>query len=67
MEYKDTCKGCYTYIEIENAITRGKVCRPNKGDIDCPCLKCIIKMMCRNPCLQFDSYRTIDYVRIQSY
>lgn len=47
----DLCKGCKSHYEKNY----GKYCisKPIKGDVQCPCIECILKTICENECSQF--------------
>jgi hypothetical protein len=49
------CNGCYSILfsDIFNECTF----HPYNDNGNCPCTKCIIKMMCDDPCDDFSSFR----------
>jgi hypothetical protein len=56
----DICKGCLTHERAGLAlskdrpkITYGECPGYNRVGIDCPCIICLIKMMCDKPCMSF--------------
>ncbi|MFW9871482.1 MAG: hypothetical protein ACFFG0_00060 [Candidatus Thorarchaeota archaeon] len=49
----DQCKGCtVNKIKTDNIFCRGKI----KMKIeDCPCVNCLVKVICRTSCYEFSS------------
>lgn len=51
---KSLCIGCYTY---ENNMCMVKVSCTKKGIKKiCPCINCLIKMLCDSPCQEYREY-----------
>ena len=46
----DYCKGCRIYS------SKYKTSCVDNSDGDCPCSECIIKVMCRKACLEYDIF-----------
>lgn len=41
----ESCKGCHTQVECRLTLTHIKQIR-----IDCPCVMCLVKVVCNNSC-----------------
>jgi len=52
------CKGCYTlsYVYLYGPKLECTYVRYNK-DGQCPCTKCIVKMICQQGCPEYDTYK----------
>ncbi len=49
MTYEIECEGCYV---TDTCVVEGR-------DVSkCPCLRCIIKMVCNDPCEEFEVHHT---------
>lgn len=48
----DYCKGCRIYS------SEYKTACVDNSDGNCPCVRCIIKVMCRQACLEYDTFIT---------
>jgi len=57
-----TCKGCLHKKDDETCFS----ILPGKEE-DCPCRKCIIKMICETTCEQFSSYTNGKTIGIATY
>ena len=51
------CEGCYTN---SSCYTYSKYTEIN-AHLKCPCIKCLIKMICDNPCHEYHEF-TINYL-----
>lgn len=56
------CEGCCSYVfseDIDN-ITSYSICGMHSKDFDkiptCPCVNCIVKMICNKPCDEYSTY-----------
>ena len=43
----ESCNGC---------AAKGRVCSTFNNDGSCPCVNCLIKMMCNNQCEKYDEW-----------
>jgi hypothetical protein len=55
----NACKGCLTYMMRRNYFKSETVaqCSFTHNINDCPCIKCIIKIMCTDECEAFIEYK----------
>jgi len=49
---KEHCKGCLLHDEYDLCVVI-----PTFDNEECPCLTCLIKMICQKMCLPFQLYR----------
>ena len=52
---EEICQGCLTY-NVHNPVCRLTPIKGVKDDEICPCLNCLIKSMCTDPCDHFAIY-----------
>jgi len=50
------CKGCMLYTTYGTEVCRG-VSKAKIGGVACPCMKCLVKMMCMGVCDEFKKHR----------
>ena len=50
------CSGCLTYITYLND-EAPKCIMTDQNWGDCPCAKCVVKIMCEETCYEFDGYK----------
>jgi len=50
----DECSGCFT-LGCGNSLHGG--CIYTEYNFHCPCVKCIIKVMCKSGCLEFNKFK----------
>jgi hypothetical protein len=55
IEDKKDCIGCNQYFE-DNHDDSPCDFNPHYKKEDCPCLKCVVKMICLDPCQKYDDY-----------
>ena len=56
LEFKN-CHGCYSYGPYNgDGFDLCSIMRLNNRG-ECPCTKCVVKMMCGNPCDSFHKFR----------
>ena len=56
MLLKDPCKGCRSYSPYEETLCSAEVIQFISESKECPCLTCLIKMICENSCDKFLIY-----------
>lgn len=54
--YNRLCLGCSTYLDPVDGFIACNHSYENYYGNFCPCARCIVKMMCEEPCLDFDRY-----------
>lgn len=60
----NSCEGCYTYrIRTEHKLIPECTATSNDMISKCPCIECIIKVICSNECQGFRDFR--DYIRLR--
>ena len=56
------CKGCIVYSEKRKVCASGII--PHISEIkQCPCLNCIVKIMCKSVCQEFKIYSELSGIR----
>ena len=60
-EYKN-CVGCYTNTEHKTSIGLVAICSVKSFNLkgECPCVRCIIKMVCHDSCDDFFNFITAE-------
>jgi len=71
-EYNDEhCKGCVSYLiaeyinSISTSASRFRICgyAKNNKDGKCPCSACVVKVMCVDPCDDYNSFgNMVDHI-----
>jgi hypothetical protein len=51
---KEYCRGCYAYYQYDCMVL------PKYKEKMCPCIECLIKMVCQKSCYKFKAYCNID-------
>lgn len=53
----NNCDGCFTYPPNIDPDDIGCAHVPDNTNGECPCTRCIIKMMCEEPCHDYLAFR----------
>lgn len=61
----ETCNGCLTYERYIEDPELHIDCKAHTNTTGCPCQHCLVKMVCENPCDEFNRrLRTTNYRRL---
>jgi len=50
------CKGCLSFEVVDNSPIASCAVLYERDGMICPCIDCVIKMVCETPCEDFDNW-----------